>query len=249
MARVLVVGESWFMYTVHQKGFDAFYTSSYEEGAGSFLAALRDRGHGVTYVPSHEVHSRVPADAAGLDAFDVIVISDVGANTFQLSPDTFERSEPTPDKTLLLRDFVRGGGGLLMVGGYLTFSGVDAKARWGRTPLAEALPVVVLDRDDRVELPSGEHPSVVADHEVVRSLPTLWPVLLGLNEVLPKPEASTLATCAGHPLLVVSEYGEGRTGAFTSDVAPHWAPPPFLDWDGYPRLWDQLVRWLAREAG
>ena len=49
-----------------------------------------------------------------------------------------------------------------MVGGYLTFSGVDAKARWGRTSLAQALPVRILDIDDRVELPAGAQPSVVA---------------------------------------------------------------------------------------
>jgi len=248
VARILVVGESWFMYTVHQKGFDAFYTSAYEEGADVFLAALRDRHHDVTYVPSHQIHTRVPSTAEGLKAFDVVVISDAGANSFQLAPATFDRSESTPDKTAVLRDFVARGGGLLMVGGYLTFSGIDAKARWGRTPLADALPVQVLDRDDRVELPAGEQPSVVAEHEVVHNLPPVWPVLLGLNEVVPKPAAATLVHCGGYPLLVVGEYGRGRTAAFTSDMAPHWAPPTFLQWDGYPILWDQLVRWLARET-
>jgi uncharacterized membrane protein len=29
MSRVVLVGESWFTYSVHQKGFDAFYTSGY----------------------------------------------------------------------------------------------------------------------------------------------------------------------------------------------------------------------------
>ena len=30
MARVLVVGESWFVHSVHQKGIDSFFTSAYE---------------------------------------------------------------------------------------------------------------------------------------------------------------------------------------------------------------------------
>ncbi|MDX2939716.1 hypothetical protein P1P92_46565 [Streptomyces ipomoeae] len=30
-------------------------------------------------------------------------------------------------------------------------------------------------------------------------------------------------------------------------MAPHWAPPGFLAWDGYPVLWDRLVRWLSGE--
>jgi uncharacterized membrane protein len=245
MPRVLVVGESWFTYSVHQKGFDAFYTSEYTEGGGVFLDALRSRGHEVTYVPSHEIPHKVPDSAEGFEQYDVVVISDVGANSFQLPPQTFGRSIPSPDRSALVRDFVERGGGVLMVGGYLTFSGVDAKARWGRTPLAAALPVAVLDRDDRVELPHGVRPRVVGGHGIVDGLDPCWPALLGLNEVTAKPEASVLAECDGYPLLVVGGYGEGRSAAFTSDVAPHWAPPPFLAWDGYPELWDRLVRWLA----
>ncbi|MFI7706159.1 glutamine amidotransferase [Nonomuraea sp. NPDC049480] len=245
MSRVLVVGESWFTYSVHQKGFDAFYTSEYVEGAGVFLDALRSRGHEVTYVPSHEIAHRVPGSAGGFAAYDVVVISDVGANSFQLAPETFGRSIPTPDRSELVRSFVEGGGGLLMVGGYLSFSGIDAKARWGRSPLAAALPVTILDRDDRVELPAGAEPKVVYAHEIVSTLDGVWPTLLGLNEVTAKEGATVLAECGGHPLLVVGAHGAGRSAAFTSDVAPHWAPPGFLAWDGYADLWDRLVRWLA----
>jgi uncharacterized membrane protein len=54
-----------------------------------------------------------------------------------------------------------------------------------------------------------------------------------------------LAHVDGHPLVVVGEAGEGRTLAFMTDIGPHWAPPAFLEWDGYARFWDQAVRWLA----
>jgi len=245
MPKVLVVGESWFTYTVHQKGFDAFYTAEYTEGGDAFLNALRSRGHEVTYVPSHEIHRRLPDTVGGFAEFDVVVISDVGANSFQLAPETFASSVPTPDKSELLRTYVAAGGALLMIGGYLTFSGIDAKARWGRSPLAAALPVDILDRDDRVELPGGAEPKVVGDHEIVASVAAPWPALLGLNQVNAKPGGTVLAECAGHPLLVVGSYGAGRSAAFTSDVAPHWAPPSFLQWPGYPELWDRLIGWLA----
>jgi uncharacterized membrane protein len=248
VTRVLLLGESWFVHSIHQKGFDSFTTSEYTEGGVEFVAALRAAGHDVTHVPCHEIVSRLPATPEGIrELADVVVLSDVGANTFLVPPATFNRSEPKPDRTDALRRFTEHGGGLLMVGGYMSFSGVDAKARWGRSALAEALPVRVLDRDDRVELPAGALPQTSAPHPVTAGLDTEWPALLGLNEVVVRETARQLATCAGHPLVVVDDFGEGRTAAFTSDIAPHWAPPGFVEWHGYGRLFDRLVRWLAGE--
>lgn len=237
------MGESWRTHAVHQKGFDSFSTSDYVEGADVFIGALRDAGHAVTYLPAHEISAKFPADS--LQSFDVVVISDVGANTFLLPPETFVHSRSAPDKTEQLRDYVEGGGSLVMVGGYMTFSGIDAKARWSHTRLAEALPVQILERDDRIELPHGVTPSVVAAHPVIEGIDTPWPALLGLNETVAKPDAVTVLECGGHPLLVVGEYGRGRTAAFTSDLAPHWAPPEFLAWPGYPTLWNGLIEWLT----
>lgn len=249
MTKVLVVGESWFTYSVHQKGFDSFTTSEYTEGGGDFLAALRRAGHEVSYVPSHKIHTDFPTSLDTLRSnADVVVVSDVGANTFQLAPDTFSRSLATVDKSELLRRFVDSGGGLLMIGGYLTFTGIDAKGRWGRSPLAAALPVTLLDRDDRVELPSGTEPRCTdPGHPVAEGLATTWPPLLGLNEVVAKPGSCVIARCADHPLLVTGTYGSGRSAAFTSDIAPHWAPPEFVAWPGYQQLFDRLVRFLAGE--
>jgi uncharacterized membrane protein len=248
VARVLLIGESWFVHSIHQKGFDSFTTSEYTLGGAEFVSALEAHGHDVTHVPAHEVPTRVPTTVEELRSLaDVVVISDVGANTFLLPPQTFTASVADADRTEVLRAFTEGGGGLLMVGGYMTFSGIDGKARWGRTPLAEALPVTVLDRDDRVELTSGMVPRVTTAHPITRGLGEEWPALLGLNEVKLKDTALGLATCAGHPLLAVGDYHAGRTAAFTSDLAPHWAPPAFLTWSGYGPLFDRTVRWLARE--
>ncbi|SDY51065.1 glutamine amidotransferase [Herbiconiux ginsengi] len=248
MTRVLLLGESWFVHSIHQKGFDSFTTSEFTLGGVEFVAALRAASHEVTHVPCHEISSRVPSTPEELRAVaDVIVVSDVGANTFQLPPATFGRSEEQPDRTDALRGFVEHGGGLLMAGGYMTFSGIDAKARWGRTPLAAALPVGVLDRDDRVELAAGAAPQTETEHPITAGLTGTWPNLLGLNEVTVRETATELASCAGHPLLVVDDYGAGRSAAFTSDVAPHWAPPGFVEWEGYGRLFDRTVRWLAGE--
>ena len=249
MPRILLIGESWFTYTVHQKGFDAFHSAEYTEGGGPFIEALTARGHEVTYVPAHEVDARFPPTPEALRAFDLVAVSDIGANSFQLSSETFTRSVPSEDKTETVRQYVADGGALLMIGGYLSFSGIDGRGRWGRVPLGAALPVDVLDRDDRVELPYGAEPKVVdAGHPVVAGLEQVWPAVLGLNEVRARPDADVLVECAGHPLLVLGEYGDGRTAAFTSDIAPHWAPPAFLEWSGYTELWDRVACWLSRRT-
>ncbi len=42
-----------------------------------------------------------------------------------------------------------------MIGGYLSFMGIEAKANYKNTVLADVLPVTMLDGDDRVEKPEG----------------------------------------------------------------------------------------------
>ncbi|GAB3151762.1 glutamine amidotransferase [Microbacterium neimengense] len=248
MARVLLAGESWFVHEIHQKGFDTFTASRYEEGGGEFVAALTGAGHEVTRIPSHLIADEFPENASSIhERWDVVVLSDVGANTFLLPPSTFRESRVAADRLAALRDFVRDGGGLAAIGGYLSFSGIDAKARWGRSAIADILPVRVLSRDDRVEVPQSIAPVVSGDHPVTAGLESVWPGLLGYNEVAMREGARLLASIGDDPLLVVTEAGRGRAAAFTSDLAPHWCPPEFLAWAGYARLFDRLISWLARE--
>lgn len=248
MTRVLLLGESWFVHSIHQKGFDTFTTSQYTEGAGKFIAALASAGHEVEQIPAHRITTDFPASAAAIaEIADVVVVSDVGANTFLLAPETFNESIPGPNRIEALRDFVLLGGGLLMVGGYMTFSGIDAKARWGRSALKDVLPVDLLDRDDRLEFPQGPSAEVTAAHPITEGVDARWPPLLGINEVMPSSGSTVLARIENHPLLVVGGSGRGRTAAFTSDLAPHWATPTFLEWPGYGVVFDRTVRWLAGE--
>jgi uncharacterized membrane protein len=245
--RVLVVGESWIKHTVHLKGFDQFHTTEYEEGAGVFLAALSSAGYAVDYVRAHEISQRFPANRETLDRFDVVILSDIGSNSFLLSDETFLRSEITVNRLAMLCDYVRAGGGLFMVGGYMSFSGIDGRARYQMTPLAEVLPVTMLDFDDRIERPEGAKALVTTPgHAALGATPTDWPRLLGYNRVHAKPGATVIAACDDDPLLVVQEIDGGRSVAFTSDVAPHWAPPEFMAWPYYNTLFASIVRWAAR---
>ena len=194
-------------------------------------------------MPNHVAAEEFPYEVDELARWDVVLLSDIGSNTLLIPPATFARFEPRPNRLAALRDWVRGGGGLGMIGGYLSFGGIEGKANYGRTPLADALPVEIETGDDRVETPEDPAPRVVADHAVVDGLPREWPPLLGYQRLGPR--GTVLATVNGDPLLVVGAVADGRALAYASDIGPHWAPPAFLEWDGYARLWDQAVRWLA----
>lgn len=244
--RVLIAGESWVTHSIHQKGFDAFTTTSYHEGVGPLRAALEGAGFTVDYLPNHVAAGAFPGTRAELEPYAAVILSDIGSNTLLLHPDTFDRSVPLPDRPAVIREYVAEGGGLVMIGGYLTFQGIDGRARWAGTPVEDALPVTMLSVDDRVEVPSGVVPVVRRpEHPIVAGLGGEWPALLGYNRVVPRDDADLVVSVGDDPLIVAGRHGRGRGVAFTSDCGPHWCPPPFVDWDGYATLWQQLVRWAA----
>ena len=128
--RALIAGESWIMHTIHQKGVDAFTTTAYGTGHQWLQGALEAGGWEVEHLPNHLAPAAFPTTMAELDGYDVVILSDIGSNSLLLSPDTFERSLPAPNRLALLRDWVAAGGGLIMVGGYLTFQGIEGKGRY-----------------------------------------------------------------------------------------------------------------------
>jgi uncharacterized membrane protein len=244
--KVLVAGESWTTHSIHQKGFDSFTTTEYAEGVGWLRAALESGGWSVDYQPSHIAARDFPATAKALAVYDCVILSDIGANTLLIHPETFTRFKTLPNRLLALREYVNNGGGLMMVGGYMTFQGIDGKARYHGTPVEEALPVTIFSSDDRQETPEGATPVVsAADHPISAGLAREWPNLLGYNRLTAKLEATIVAAIGTDPLIVAGAYGKGRGVAFASDCGPHWAPPTFVEWDGYPRLWLQMAAWAA----
>jgi uncharacterized membrane protein len=244
--RVLLCGESWVTHSVHIKGVDSFSTSSYVEGAGHLRAALAGAGVAVEYLPGHLVPEQFPSTADELSGYDAVILSDIGANSILLAPQTFEQSQRAPDRLAAVERYVRGGGGLLMIGGYLSFAGIDGKARYHGTPVEDALPVRIGSVDDRAECPQGVVPEPdPAGHPVLHGVPAPWPAVLGYNRVTAREDAEVVVRCGADPLVACGRYHAGRGAVFTSDCAPHWAPPEFLAWPGYQVLWPNLITWLA----
>jgi uncharacterized membrane protein len=244
--RVLLAGESWVTHSVHVKGVDSFDTSTYVEGAGRLIEALQAANLEVDYLPAHLVPPRFPGTPGELAKYGAVILSDIGANSLLLAPATFERSEAAPNRLAAVEQYVRDGGGLLMIGGYLSFAGIEGKARYHDTPVEAALPVTVSPHDDRVECPEGIQPVVTEPgHPVLDGVPPDWPPLLGYNRLAAKSATQVLVRCGADPLLTVCRHGAGRSAAFASDCAPHWCPPGFMSWPGYTPLWANLLTWLA----
>lgn len=242
--KVLFIGETWVISETHVKGAITYGTGSSVNEAAPLIEALTSAGHAVEHLGNDVALSQVPRDADAIADYDVVLFSDVGADNLQLHPDTLVRAQRTGDFLEVLRDHVRAGAGFAMIGGWMSFSGREGKARYQNTPVADILPVNMLGYDDRIELPAGVTPSVRGGSPVIDGLPNDWPWFLGYNRVKAKDGAHTVVSFDRDPLLVTGEFGHGRSAAFASDCTPHWAGE-FVRWSGYTQFWDQLVRWLA----
>ena len=191
-----------------------------------------------------------------LDQSNCLIISDVEAKCFHLYPNFFDRARREnrvvtfPDRLNVIKQWIAGGGGMMMLGGWLSFSGVQSKSGWGRSVLQEALPVECLLVEDLVESSAGFTAEVVApEHPAINGLPWQnFPPIFGYNEVKEKPGGEVLVRVkeTGHPLVVAGEYGNGRVFTYMSDPAPHWGIN-FELWKGYDAFWQQALNWVKKK--
>lgn len=244
-ATVLLAGESWVSVHHEIKGRNVVRDAEYDEAADRFIETLESIGASVTYQPCHVAAESFPRSRDALDDYDLVVLSDVGADTLQLTT-RVTGGETDVDRCALLADWVADGGALGMVGGYMSFAGKGGQARYGSTALADALPVDIRRGDDRVETPSGATPHIEDVPGV--DLPEEWPAVLGYNALRAKPDAEVWATVDDDPFLVVGDYGDGSTFAYATDCAPHWAPEPLLEWEHLPRVWSRVLNRVVQGA-
>lgn len=244
--RVLIVGESVYKIHTHFKGFASYETGYASLSLDPFLERFHGSGLDITFMPNQEVSLRFPSTLGAMRAYDLIVISDAPADSFLLHPDTLD-GELFPNRLKLIGDYVRGGGGFAMIGGWMAFGGFHGKAHYAYSPLAELLPVKIAPHDDRMEVPEGAYPEVVADHALLAGIGRDWPDFLGYNKVEQRGGELLLRFAqTADPLLIVDEIGQGRVACFTSDILPHWGSPRFTAWEHYVPFWEQLFRWLMQ---
>ena len=260
--KILFAGESWMTSTTHVKGFDTFYTSTYEEGVGYIREAIIEAGYEFSYLPNHVALNSFPYTSEELKQYACVILSDIGSNTLLLPDATFAKGEVRPNRCQAIKEYVENyalhdrqfrdikeyvenGGAFIMIGGYMSFTGIDAKARYGVTAIKDILPVKCLETDDREEHSEGVIPIVTSDHDALRGLPKEWPHFLGYNKTIPIEGCEVPVTINGDPLIAFGSFGKGKSAVFTSDCAPHWGTPAFVKWDYYNKLWKGIIDYIT----
>ena len=244
MTKVLLAGETWISEATHYKGFDSFTSVTFHSGADDYISALNANGIDVHHMAAHDVPQKFPATAAELSEYDVVVLSDIGANSFQLPPETWLEGKASADRLGVLAQWVHDGGALMMAGGYLSFQGFQARANFARSRIAPVLPVTISDYDDRIEASEGAKVQG-AKGELSSLVSKGAPALLGYNRVEAKKDAVVHATVGEDVLIATGSYGSGRTLVWTSDIGPHWCPKTFVEWSGFQPLMAGMIKWLA----
>lgn len=209
----------------------------------------------VNHMTSHRAIADFPRTVEDLSQYDAVIISDCECEVLALFQFWIPGTPlPRSNRLKAIREYTRNGGGLLMVGGWTSFSGRFGHGGYYNTPIEEALPVTCMKGiDDRIETPEGVCVKITnPDHPILGGIP--WkdcPVFEGFNKIFPKPGADVLAIIGEgedeNPLVVTWDFGKGRSMAFASDCSPHWAAY-FQPWEYYGKFWRQAVRWLAKKC-
>ena len=176
------------------------------------LNALQSTGEfQVTSVPTWDFYNMKPGGYEEvLATHDIVIFSDVEAKNFQLHPQFFNRHLfgtkvlTFPDRVRLTVEAVKAGTNMMFLGGWLSFNGEMGNGGWGRTPLADILPVRCLEMEDLRESTEGfQAEAVEAAHPILAGVDlATMPPILGFNRVQSRAGCPVVARWAneGDPL-------------------------------------------------
>jgi len=249
--KVLFAGESILEARTVYKGFDKLNSSWYIEKKRYFMEACEKNSIGVDHIPTPRVGEEFPWTIEELRKYDAIVISDIGSNTFLVSQRTFWYGLKTPNRLKLLEEYVSSGGGFIMFGGYMSYTGQGGKGFYKDTAIEKLLPVNLMSTDDRREVPEGFLPVInIEGHPVLSGMPDKWEGwFLFYNRLIPKKGAEVVASIEEYdndPFLTLWNYGKGRAIAVAVDCAQHGTPDSFLEWKYCNTFFSNLVKWVTK---
>lgn len=185
-------------------------------------------GHRISYFPS---------TMEELLSYDVVVLADIPQDPL------------TQDKRQMLADFVKLGGGLLVLGGPYAYGG----GAWKDSPLEPLLPVKIEKVFDLQPVETDAHITLTsAGTQYLGNLLANPKSQLGVvqwrNEVHLRPGAEVWMTVGRFPCATFTKQGEGRVltvlGAAVGE-APE-GQVAFYDSPGWPELVKRMLSYLAR---
>ncbi|MDK2952169.1 MAG: hypothetical protein PWQ77_1834 [Kosmotogales bacterium] len=247
MLKVFYCGDQVMLITTYVKGMNSWTDGVVHDESFHLKKVLDDDSEiDLTYLPTSECQRNFP-DPEEIKKYDVVLFSDVGTDTIIMYEDRFNNCPMGKDRLTGLKKWVENGGGLCGVGGWLSFGGMFGMAKWHNTPLEETLPVTCFPYDDRVELSEGMVPNILKpEHPIFNNVDfaSAPPLFSGYNQIVAKKDGEVLAEYNGDPIIVIGNYGKGKTLAFATDPAPHWGRG-MVDWKDYPAFWINVVKWLG----
>jgi uncharacterized membrane protein len=101
---ILLAGESWTSTATHIKGWDQLHSVTAHRGADGFIAAARTDDLRFRHMPCEEAAERFPDTAEELARYDVVLLSDIGANTLLLPPEVWLHSRPARNRLKAVRE-------------------------------------------------------------------------------------------------------------------------------------------------
>lgn len=248
MINVLYAGDYALITHTFVKGQNSWTNGTAFDERHFLLDALADdKELNVEYLPTPYVSERFPKTRKEFEKYHAIILSDVGTDTLLLYPDIFKI--PMGENRLeLLSDFVKAGGGFMAVGGWMSYGGQMGQGKYHGTLMEDILDIDASPYDDRVEVPQGfTYKPIKPSHPLIKGLEwdTAPLLFLGYNRFRARNPENVIAEWNGDPMMVVNEYGNGRTVAFASDLAPHWGQG-FVSWKNYGKFWGVCLRWLSK---
>jgi uncharacterized membrane protein len=187
-------------------------------------------GIAVAFMSGAEVRSQFPTTAAGISQrWETVVIGDTGVGAAAFSEEQLKA----------LADFVRRGGGLMLIGGARCYT----PGGYADTVVKGLLPVDLAD-GAYVLGPMGVE-VLTPEAAFFEGYDARLPDFGAHNRLGTKPEARVLARFSdGSPFIALGEAGEGRVLCLGA-IWNHGSGRAFRQWPNYGRLIGRCVRWTA----
>jgi uncharacterized membrane protein len=254
MKKILLAGETFTVRQIATSGATSFTSGSYSNGALQFIAAFAGSEISIDQLPSERCEREFPMRIDQLLAYDAVILSDVSALNLLYTTES-RAGQPSVNRLSLLVEYVKQGGSLMMAGGYTSFQGMDASARFHDTPLEDCLPVSCLPYADGVEIPEGivANP-VLSQHRLLDGIISPFPPIIGFNKTILRDNSDTELVAAidyrgkSYPLLATRRFEKGRTLVWTTDIGPHWLSIEFFKSPVYAKLMQNILGWLTERT-